>query len=79
MSVTLQYVVFWDMHLSKFIYFVAYFELHSLLLPNNVHSVGRPLLLTHAVTEAGLGCRHSAAENTSSVTICVHVCFYCME
>lgn len=51
--------------------------LHSLLLPKNIHYVGRPLVLTHAVAEEGLGCCHLAAVNSASVTICVHVCFYC--
>lgn len=40
--------------------------------------MGRPLLLTHLVSEAGLGCCHLAAENNASVTVCVHVCFYCV-
>lgn len=42
--------------------------LHSLLLPNNIHSVGRPLLPSYAVTEVGL-----AAVNNVSMTIFVHM------
>lgn len=48
--------------------------LHSLLLLNSIHYVGRPLLPSYAVTEAGL-----AAVNNVSMTICVRMWFCSAE